>query len=53
VLLRSAKCMILYLLSKSSIRYLVSEENELTENGKGFKILGEGPGVVSDERFVE
>ena len=45
--------MIRYLLSELRIKYLVSEKNKLTEDGKGFKILGERPGVVTNERFVE
>ena len=33
--------------------YLVSEEDELAEDGKGLEVLGEGPGVVPNEGAVE
>jgi len=35
------------------VGYFVSEQHELAEDGEGFQILREGPGVVPDERFVE
>ena len=33
--------------------YLVSEEDELAQNGEGFEILGEGPEIVAYEAAIE